>query len=447
MASPDIAIDALFRQAGVIRVDTLDELFDMAIVLDSQPLPGGPRVAILGNSGGPGILATDACVAAGLEVPELGSDTQTALRALVDPNAAVTNPVDLVASATPEIYERALPIVLNDNSIDAVIVICTPTFAASPPLVAEAVARVSSTSSKTMVASMLAWRDVPPLLRGEQPGTGVPAFATPEPAARALALASSYATWRRRPPGAVPDLERFDVDGIRSVVGTFLAASPEGGWLPATQVTEVLNHAGIHVVRTAEVSSAEDAARVAGDFGFPVVLKATGPNLIHKSDVGGVRLDLRSPDEVVDAYRSMTSHVGEPMTGGIVQQMAASGVETIVGVVQDPLFGPLVMFGMGGVATELLGDRAFRILPLTDLDSAELVRSLRSSPLLFGYRGAPPVTVATLEDQLQRVARMAGVVPELAELDINPLIASPEGTLVVDARLRIIPPPAEGTVA
>ena len=447
MASPDIAIDALFRQAGVIRVDTLDDLFDMAIVLGSQPLPSGPGVAILGNSGGPGILATDACVAAGLEVPELGSDTQAALRALVDPNAAVTNPVDLIASATPEIYERALPIVLDDESIDAVIVICTPTFAAPPPLVAEAVTRVSSTTSKTVVASMLAWREVPPLLGGEQPGTGVPAFATPEPAARALALASSYAAWRRRPPGAVPDLDRFDVDGIRSVAGRFLAASPHGGWLTTAEVTEVLTLAGIHVVRTVEVGNAEEAARAAEDFGFPVVVKATGPNLIHKSDAGGVRLDLRSPDEVVDAYRSMASRIGEPMTGGIVQQMAASGVETIVGVIQDPLFGPLVMFGMGGVATELLGDRAFRILPLTDLDASELVRSLRSSPLLFGYRGAPAVTVTELEDQLQRVARMAGVLPELAELDINPLIVSPEGTLVVDTRMRMIPAPPEGTVA
>jgi acetyl coenzyme A synthetase (ADP forming)-like protein len=447
MASPDIAVDALFRQAGVIRVDTLDELFDMALVLGSQPLPRGQRVAILGNSGGPGILATDACIAAGLEVPELSSHTQSVLREIVDPNASITNPVDLVASATPEVYERALPVVLDDESIDAALVICAPTFAAPPAGVADAVGRVSSDTTKTVMACMLAWRDLPPLLRGNAPdvgdaGGGVPAFATPEPAARALALAAGYGAWRRRPPGAIPELDGFDVERIRSVVTAFLAGSPDGGWLPAAQVTEVLAASGVNVVRTGEVTNADEAARVAEGFGFPVALKAAGPELIHKSDVGGVVLDLGSPEQVADAYRSMATRIGERMTSGVVQQMAASGVETIVGVVQEPLFGPLVMFGMGGVATELLGDRAFRILPLTDLDAAELVRSLRSAPLLFGYRSAPPMAVTVLEDQLQRVARMAGVLPELAELDINPLIVSTEGTVVVDARMRIAPPPA-----
>jgi acetyl coenzyme A synthetase (ADP forming)-like protein len=442
MASPDIAVDALFRQTGVIRVDTLDELFDMALVLDSQPLPRGHRVAIVGNSGGPGILATDACDGAGLEVSELSPATQAALRAVVDPNAAVSNPVDLVASATPEVYEQALGIVLADEAVDAAIVICTPTFAATPSRVADVLRRISAGTDKPLLGCFLAWPDLEPLLRGapgEQRSGDVPAFASPEPAARALARAASYSAWRQRPPGAVRDLDGFDADRARAVVDTFRTSAPEGGWLPADMVDELLTAAGVRTIASVAVSDADEAERAATKLGYPVALKATGPGLVHKSDVGGVRLGLRSEPEVADAYASMADHIGERMTGGIVQRMAAPGVETIVGVVHHPLFGPLLMFGMGGIDTELRGDRSFRILPVTDLDAAELVRSLRAAPLFFGYRGSPPVAVAALEDLLQRVARLAGDVPDLAELDINPLIVSPEGAIAVDVRARVRP--------
>ena len=444
MASPDIAVDALFRQAGVIRVDTLDELFDMALVLGSQPLPRGHRVAIVGNSGGPGILATDACASAGLEVPELSAATQAALRAVVDPIAAVSNPVDLVASATPEVYEEALRIVLADEAVDSTIVICTPTFAASPPRIADVLRRRSAATDKPVLGCFLAWPSLAPLLRGrhgDRSGTDVPAFASPEPAARALARAASYASWRARPPGAVPDLIGFDAARAAAAIDRFLARSPAGGWLPAGELDEVLAAAGVRSVASASATDAAQAARAAAELGFPVALKAAGPTVVHKSDVGGVRLGLTSEDEVTDAYRTMHGRIGDLMTGATVQQMAAPGVETIVGVVHHELFGALVMFGMGGIATELLGDRSFRILPVTDLDASELVRSLRASPLLFGYRGTRPVAVSALEDLLQRVARLAADVPTLAELDINPLIVSPEGVVAVDARMRVAPTP------
>jgi acyl-CoA synthetase (NDP forming) len=405
-------------------------------------------VAIVGNSGGPGILATDACDGAGLEVPQLSRATQAALRAVVDPNAAVSNPVDLVASATPELYEQTLGIVLADDSVDAAIVICTPTFAAAPPRIGDVLRRISAATDKPVIGCFLAWPDLPPLLRaepGHPEGAEVPAFSSPEPAARALARAASYATWRKRSPGAVPDLDGFDADRARSLVDAFLIRSPKGGWLPEEDVDELLAAAGVRTVTSAAVDNAEEAERAATQLGFPVALKASGPELVHKSDVGGVRLGLRSQDEVSDAYRSMAEHIGERMTGGTVQQMAAPGVETIVGVVHHHLFGALVMFGMGGIATELLDDRSFRILPLTDLDAAELVRSLRASPLLFGYRGSAPVAVTALEDLLQRLARLAGDVPELAELDINPLIVSPEGAVAVDSRARVEPLPPRPT--
>jgi acetyl coenzyme A synthetase (ADP forming)-like protein len=437
MASPDVAVDALFRQTGVVRVDTLDELFDMALLLGSQPLPRGRGVAIVGNSGGPGILATDACDGAGLTVPELTPPTQAALRQVVDPNAAVANPIDLVASATPEIYEQALRLVLADERVNAALVICTPTFAAPPAGVATVLGRVAADQDKPLLGCFLAAPEIPPLLREDGAGTHVPAFASPEPAARALARAAAYAEWRRRPPGAVPDLDGFDADRAHAVADAFLTDKPDGGWLPAERVDDLLDAAGIPRLRAETVASAEEARQAAARLGLPVALKASGSDLVHKSDVGGVRLDLRSEADVGDAYRAMASRLGEPMTGAIVQAMARPGVETIVGVVQDPLFGPLVMFGLGGVATELLGDRAFRILPLTDLDAADLVRSLRASPLLFGYRGAPPADVASLEQILQRVARLAERVAEIGELDLNPVIVSDAGAVAVDCRVKV----------
>jgi len=450
MASPDVAVDALFHQTGVIRVDTLDELFDMALVLGAQPLPAGPRVAIVGNSGGPGILATDACVGAGLEVPELSATTQVALREVVDPNAAVANPVDLVAGATPSDYEAALGLVVADEGVDAVIVVHTPTFAAPSDEVAAVAARAATATEKPVLGCFLAAPGLPPLLPGGDgedasvpgPSDRVPVFGSPEPAARALARAARYATWRRTPTGSLPDLPGCDLAAARALVTAWLADEPEGGWLPPAAVTDVLSAIGLTVVRDAPAAGADEAAAVATTLGYPVALKASGPEIVHKSDVGGVALDLSSADEVADAYRQMAERIGPAMTGALVQQMASPGVETIVGVVQDPLFGPLLLFGMGGTATELLGDRAFRILPVTDTDAAELVRSLRSSPLLFGYRGAPPAATDRLEELLQRVARLAAAVPEVRELDVNPVIVSPDGAVAVDARIlaRPVPP-------
>ncbi len=462
MASPDTAVDALFRQTGVIRVDTLDELFDMALVLGSQPLAGGHRVAIVGNSGGPGILATDACLGAGLEVPVLTESTQSALRTFLDPKASVANPVDLVAGATPEHYRRALDVLLADPDVDAVLAICTPTFAAPPRQVGAAItsvleagtvdaeagtvdAGVETAASKPVLACFLAWPQMPALLKGPRVGgAAIPAFSSPESAVRALGRAADYAGWRRRLPGRVRVLEHFDLDRAEQIITGFLDSSADaaGGWLPADAVWALLEAVGISAAAARSVTSAPEAARAAAQFGFPVVLKADGPDLVHKSDVGGVALDLDDEAAVIGAYQTMAARLGDRMEGGLVQPMVGQGTETIVGVVQDPLFGPLVMFGLGGVATELLGDRAFRVLPVTDDDAAELVRSLRSSPLLFGYRGAPPADTASLQDLLERVAQLAGHLPAISELDLNPVIVTPEGAIVVDARIKVAPAPA-----
>jgi acetyl coenzyme A synthetase (ADP forming)-like protein len=439
MASPDMAVDALFRQTGVIRVDTMEQLFDTAAVLAHQPLPAGRRVAILGNSGGPGVLAADACEAAGLAVPELSATTQTALQGCLPPAAGIRNPVDMMASATPETYLAALRILLADPEVDAVIVVCTETHAAPIDGVAVALAELTAQGqSKPMVANLVGREGIPPALRGDR---AVPCFPFPETAAQALARAAWYGEWRRSPAGQMPVLDGIDVRPARTAVADFLADNQDGGWLDPVAAGDLLKSFGIPVVPVVAVSSASEAAAAAAAVGGPVALKAA--EVLHKTDVGGVALDI-DPDEAANAYEEMAERVERAtagaMKGAYVQAMTPAGVETITGIVRDPGFGPLVMFGLGGTAAELIGDRTLRVAPLTVEDADEMVRSLRSSPLLFGYRGSVPADTAALAEVLLRLSILGLQVPEIAELDLNPVIGGPDGAHVVDWRIRLAPP-------
>ncbi|MFN8039878.1 MAG: GNAT family N-acetyltransferase [Acidimicrobiales bacterium] len=441
-ASADVAVSALFRQTGVIRVDTLDELFDLAQVLATQPLPAGKRVAIVSNSGGPGILAADACESAGLEVVRLGERTRAAVRARLGPNAAVGNPIDMVASASPEQYEEVLRLVLDDDDVDNVIVIFTPPLVTQADDVAVAIARAVEGATKPIIANFLASREVPLPLAGGDGRRRVPSFPSPEPAAIALGRVVRYAEWRRRDPGTVPVFDDIEMATARAIVDAALVRHPDGCWLDADVAVGLLAAYGVAVAPVRRAADADEAVAHAEAFGYPVALKAAAGGLVHKSDVGGLRLGLRDAQSVRDAFIAMEAVVGDEQLGGIVvQPMARSGVETIIGVVQDLAFGPLVMFGMGGVATELLADRTFRVLPLTDVDAAEVVRSLRGSPLLFGYRGSPPADTAALEAMLGRVGQLADDIPELAELDLNPVVVSERGAVAVDVKVRVAPVP------
>jgi len=441
-ATSDVVVDALFAQAGVIRVDTLSELFDTALVFADQPLPAGRRVAVVGNSGGPGILAADACEAAGLVLPELGDDTQAALRAFLPSAAATANPVDLLAAASAEQYGHALAVVLADPAIDAVIAIYTPpTVTTAGPIAAAVAAASTESTTKPIVACFLAGQVVPPSFRHPEPGgRRVPCLPAPERAAYALARAARYREWTQRPAGRQPDLAGVDERGASAVVRRSMQGDGSGGWMPAADVQALLRAYAIPVADIVAVADGDQAVAAAARIGYPVALKAGSAQLVHKTDVGAVRLGLGSEGELRRAFDAMRSDLGDAMGGGLVQAMADTGVEIVVGVVNDPLFGPLVMFGLGGVATELLGDRSFRILPLTDIDAAELVRSLRGSPLLTGYRGSAPVDLAALEDLVLRVARLAEQVPEIAELDLNPVIVTARGVVTVDAKVRLAPP-------
>lgn len=438
LASSDVAVDALFHQAGVIRVDTIAELFDTARLLVHQPLPSGPRVGILSNGGGPGIVASDACEGAGLEVPELAAETQTTLRAIVSPDAAVGNPVDMTAGASATTYERALRTMLADDTIDAALVIFVPPLVTDADDVARAVAAAAGDAGdKPVAACFLTRMAAPDLLQANGEGRRtIPAYPLPEPAAVALGRAAAHAEWRRRPTGSVPALPDVDVAAARSIVEHALT-DRDDAWLAAEDGIALCRAFGIPVAEVRRADTADEAAAAADAIGYPVAVKSGAPELVHKTDAGGVRLGLTTAAAVRGAVEEMQIALGEGLGGVVVQPMVDAGIETIVGVTQDPSFGPLVLFGMGGVAAELVRDTALRLVPLTDVDAAELVRSLRSSPVLFGYRGAAPTDVAALEDLLLRVGRLADDVPEVRELDCNPVLVGPDGVIAVDVKVHV----------
>ncbi len=444
LTTPDTAVDALFLQTGVVRVDTLEEMFDVAQVLSEQPLPSGRRLAIVGNAGGPGILAADAAEAAGLEVPELTAHTQAQLRSFLRPEAGVRNPVDMVSSASAGDYEKALKAVLADESIDVVLGVFVPTLAADASDVARAMTVAAAEASKPLVATFLGEPVIPSasVSSGRSSasvpsGRRIPAFGFPEPAVRALARACQYGEWRARPEGRPLDPTGLRPSVARDVVESLLASGPSSQWLSPSQVGELLDAYAIAAVSSEGVGGPDQAVEAATRIGWPVALKATGPSLVHKSDVGGVVLGIASAAEMRAAYAEMLGRVGDEMTGAVVQAIAGAGPETIIGVVQDRSFGPLLMFGTGGVEVELFADRAFRALPITDLDAEELVRAPKGSARLFGYRGAPEVDVESLEQMLMKVGRLAEDLPEIAEMDLNPVIVTVSGAVVVDAKIRV----------
>ncbi len=438
LADPDAAVDTVLRQSGVIRVETLEELFDVASLLAHQPVPPGRRVAVMSNGGGPAIVAADACVAAGLEVPELSPSVQAELRELA-PAGGIQNPVDLIASAPADVFEGAIRVLLASDEVDALLVIYVAPYVTSADDVEAAVARATADADGTPIAAcFLGLEDAPALLPAPADGRAVPCFAYPESAARALAHAAWLGEWRQRPEGAVPGYAvRSERAGER--VARALADVPEGLWASTDAAFGLLSDYGIPVARSETVASAEEAAAVASEIGFPVALKAAAPALVHKTDVGGVRLGLDSAQDVRDAFADMCTLLGSAMGGAIVQPMVPPGVELIIGIHHDPAFGPLVLFGMGGFSAELQRDTALGVPPLTDVDVDALLRSLRGSPLLFGYRNSAPADVRALTELLGRIGRLAEDVDEIAELDCNPVIVSANGAVVVDAKLRLVP--------
>jgi acetyl coenzyme A synthetase (ADP forming)-like protein len=446
LAAPERCVEALFAHTGVVRVATLEEMFDAATLLVHQPLPRGNRVAILTNAGGPGILCADACESEKLTLPELSAATRQRLGELLPHAASLANPVDLAAAATAEDYRRALPPLLDDDSVDAVVVIFVSAGVVDVGAIADGLkagrAAAKSGREKPLLVCWLGKRGLPDALRSAE--ESIPSFRFPESAARALARASARSAWLREPEGVVPRFDDVDVATGRAIAQ--LALDRRGpGWLTPVENENLLAAFGIRHLRSVVCATAAEAAAAAEQLGVPVAAKLASTTLVHKSDWKGVHLDLRSPAAVAAAFEAMERTLTlagkrDEMLGVTVAPMAGRGVDAIVGMVADPAFGPLVAVGLGGVATELLGDVAFRLAPLTDREAARMVASIRGRALLTGHRGAPVADEAALVEFVLRVAQLAQSVPEIAELDLNPVrvFAKGDGAIALDARIRVV---------
>lgn len=435
IAGADVTVSAFLAQCGVLRADTIEELFDMARAFTRCPLPAGARTAIVTNAGGPGIMATDACVNLGLHVVDLGAATRRALATFLPPQASLANPVDMIASASADDYARTLSTVLASDRVDMVMVINVTPLLTNPLDVMERVAEIARGAAKPVLAVMMATEEFYEAVRRRRDLP--PVYRFPESAARALAHLARYAAWRRRPADpAIPD---FAVDD--AAVGRILDAGGDGYLGPAESM-RLLELYGIPTVGWRLAADRDAVLAAARALGFPVVVKAVVPRLVHKSEAGAVALDLRGEVELERALDDMDrrlSRAGLEPAGFVVQRMGRGGHEVIFGLSTDPRFGPLVMFGLGGRYVEVFRDVRFGVTPLAPAEAAQMVRAIRGFPLLAGVRGEPGADLDQLEEVLLRIAQLAQRHPRIRELDINPFLATPPGgeAAALDVRIRV----------
>jgi acetyl coenzyme A synthetase (ADP forming)-like protein len=428
-ATSDVLVETMLREAGVIRARTLEELFDVATVLANQPVPGGRRVAIVTNAGGPAILAADACEANGLSVPILGETTQQRLRALLPSAASVGNPVDMLAAATPQQYSRALELVAADPGVDSLIAIFIPPLVTDTDAVAAAIRGAAAKMSKPILATFLGSRGLQPTL------SPVPSFAFPESAATALGHVTRYGEWLRKPvhnPGPLDETLRTHACAIVE-----RARADGRGWLSPEDCDALLQSVGIPAMRARVARTADEAVEMARECGFPVVIKAYGKDILHKSDVGGVRLGIASEQAVRDGFAAIWSHLNGRLEAVLVQPMVTGGVEMVIGGVNDAAFGPVVMCGTGGVLVDVLDDTVFGMCPLSENGAKALVEQIRGRARLRGVRGTPAADEAAFGRMLVRVSQLLHACPEIQEMDLNPVMVLPAGAVVVDVRVRV----------
>ncbi len=430
LASADAFVDALFHQSGVIRTDTVTELFDVASLLSRQPVPRGRNVAILTNAGGPGILAADACQGHGLNVTPLADETTAALRALLPAAASVNNPVDMLAPAPPAHYREALRLLMHDANVDSVIVIFIPPLVTEAEEVAAAIADVSRHSPHKPVLGVFMRSGAAPAALAR-----IPCFSFPEPAAIALARAAAYGEWRHTPPGTVPSLSGIDRGMARAVISA--AVGRGGGWLTAVEANALLASVGIVTPRSNLAESIDEAVEAAVRLGMPVALKAVGRELLHKTEHKALRLNLQTRADVRAAATELTRSLGPKMEGLLVQRMVSGGVEMMLGAINDPTFGHVIVCGSGGVLIEVLADSQCRLYPVTGQDAGEMVAALKGLKLLKGFRGAAAADLAAFRESILRISALVGICPEIEELDVNPLAVLPGGVSALDVRVRV----------
>lgn len=440
LAGSDEVYDAIFKQAGVIRVESVGELFDCAEAFIDPALPSGRGTAIVTNAGGPGIMATDACIRYGLKIVRFQDYTIKSLRFQMPPTGSIKNPVDVIGDAKHDRYRAALDAVTADEGVDQVAVIVTPQMMTDVEDIARVIAEIKSFSHKPIIGVLMGSVDVYPAVEILRKA-GIPSFTFPENAMRALAAKAGFAEWVRRP---MSDFRQYEVD--RKAVAQLFdeelkAGRPQLVELPALQA---FRHYGFPTVPFALAKSADEAVAAAEEMGYPVVMKISGPQILHKTDIGGVRLDLADEHQVREAFDEMFAsvrrHLGEEVEiwGVLIQKMLARGKEIILGMTRDPSFGPLLMFGLGGIYTEALRDVAFRLAPLRENVAAEMIKDIRSHRLLEGVRGEPPSDMTAIAECILRLSQLVTDHPSIQELDINPLMVYPRGQGAVIADARII---------
>jgi acetyl coenzyme A synthetase (ADP forming)-like protein len=446
MATSDVVSDVLFRHAGIIRVNLMEEMFDVATLLSNQPLPRGRRLAIVTNGGGPGIIAADAAARNGLSLPQPSPEMIDRLKSVLKRDISVHNPLDTTAGADAEEFHGILKLLAGDKDSDAVLAIFIPPVIGNTEGFEAAIGDVAQDfwkEGKPLLACFLGQRGFKAKLGSS--GRFVPSYPFPEEAIEALSKAAEYSETRQKPAGKIVAFEGIEKEKAREIIGRAMTGSTQRPlWMEPGEINGLLTCYGIRLVEAATAGTPDEAARAALKIGFPVAVKLVSATITHKSDVGGVVLNLNSAGAVKRAFNNIRSGLEKngrvkEMQGVIVQPMISDGVETIVGVTQDPMFGPLIMFGSGGIYAELMSDVALRLHPLTDLDAREMIGSIKMARIFDGYRGSPPADKAAVQDLLLRLSAMIEDIPQIAELDFNPVKVMPQGQgyRIVDARVML----------
>jgi len=440
LAGSDEAYNAILKQSGVIRVESIIDLFDYARAFAKQPLPRGNRVAIITNGGGPGIMATDASVKYGLQIAQFSDITKNKLRAGLPKEASVNNPIDLIGDAQADRYELAMG-ALSDDNVDCSLVLLTPQAMVDLKKVAETIASVGPKSGKTILASLLGLGDVTPAV-GVLESNGVPNYSFPESAVRALAAMSEYKQWIERPRTQV---KHFEVDLVQA--RKIIARAKQAGLtnLSQTDALSFLGAYGLPVIKTELAKTRQQAVTLAKKIGLPVVMKIVSPDVVHKIDVGAVKLDLNSEQDVGKGFDEIIKNVkastpGARIEGVLLQNYVTGGTETIIGIHRDPKFGPLLMFGLGGIYVEAYRDVSFRLAPIRELSARNMIQQIRGGKILEGFRGQPPRDVEAIAECIERLSQLAMDLEDVLELDVNPLLAFEKGCKAVDARVIIALP-------
>ena len=448
LATNDTAVEALFAHCGVIRAATLDEWLGLAVGFSNQQLPVGRRIGIVTNSGGPGVLCADSCAAEGLSLPALPEPTQSALASFLPSMAIVRNPVDVIGLVTEEQHARAVQTLLQSDGLDALIIVHMSISVTDNSPVAAGIIRGIRAAREAgfKTPAYVCWMaEGDPDRTFTVDGEAIPTYRYPEIPARIISRALSYETWRQRLLGTVPDYADADIPKAAAICAK--ALSDRGsGWLTTEETHALLEAMKVTLVPGGIATSVEDAVQLARRVGYPVAVKLASHTILHKTEIGAVRLNLADEQAVREAFSTIRARLAQTghlkaMGGVLVQPMLSAGVEVMIGMTSDPLFGPLIAFGLGGIHVEILGDVQFRIAPLTDRDAAEMIRAIKGYQLLTGYRGRPSVDLKAMEELLLRISHLTEAIPEITELDLNPIFALPEsqGCRIVDARIRIDP--------